>query len=454
MGISQTLRRLDARMSRAALEAMKAGLGYPNAGWAPTPSSSGVATTGALVTDDVARTVAAWYAGIRVISEDVASLPLVVYRRNGRSKDRATDHRLYALLHDAPNPEMTSMVFRETLQAHLLTWGNAYAEKEMNASGQVVALWPLRPDRMTVHLDDAGNRAYRYRIRAGDAPVDMPARNVFHIPGLGFDGLIGYSVLRMARETLGQAIALREYASGVLARDARPGTVLEHPGTLSKDAQDHLAERWDKNHGGFTKAGRTAVLEEGMKLHTMEFPPEDILFLASQKWQVTECARWLRLAPHKIGDLERATFSNIEESNIDHVVSTIRTWCVRWEQQMNKDVVPAPMFAEHLVDGLLRGKTLERYMAYAQAIQNKAMVPNEWRALENWNPVEWGDAPVETPNNSAGGVNLPAAINAAGILVRSGFDPQAALTAVGLDPIQHLGLLPVTVQAPESGGPP
>lgn len=400
MGIRQTLRDLDKALSNYAAQQQK-GIGYPSPGWAPPPGWVGQSASGVLVNDENARTVAAWSAGVRVIAEDVASLPLIVYRRNGRDKDRATDDRLYALLHDAPNPEMTSMVFRETLQAHLLSWGNAYAEKELNASGQVVALWPLRPDRMEVHWDEAGRRAYRYRPTPWAAPVDMEPRRIFHIPGLGFDGLQGYSVLRMARETLGTSIALREYSNRVLANDARPGVVLEHPGALSQTAKDNIKDSWNAEFGGSGNAGKMAVIEEGMKLHPFDMPREDLLFLASQKWQVTEVARWLRLAPHKIGDLERATFSNIEESNIDHVVSTIRTWCVRWEQQLNKDVVVAPLFAEHLVDGLLRGRTLERFQAYAIATEHKAMVPNEWRQSENWNPVPWGDEPILTPNNNA-----------------------------------------------------
>lgn len=384
----------------------KGGIGYPNVGWAPYFGAS-VASTGVAITQDRALTVAAYYAGVQVIAQDVSKLPLILYRRVGRAKERAKDHRLYSVLHDAPNPEMTSIVFRETLQGHLLTWGNAYAEKELDRSGRTIALWPLRPDRMEVRLTDTG-REYWYRVRETSVAVRLEQKRVFHIPGLGFDGLVGYSPLHMARETLANSIALREYGSRVLERDARPGVILTHPKTLSDTARDHLKDSWQATHGGFTNAGRTAVLEEGITVTTLGLPREDMLFIEGQKWQVSEVARWLRLAPHKIGDLERATFSNIEEQNIDHVSSTLQSWLTRWEQQIDKDLLPEPdLFAEHLMDAALRGTTLERYQAYQTAINSKAMTPNEWRELENWNPVPWGDEPISTPNNSAPTEEMP-----------------------------------------------
>ena len=381
----------------------KSGIGYPNVGWPPYFGWAGGTTAAGITIDqDKAYTIAAFYSGVRVIAEDVAKLPLIVYRRDGKAKERATDHRMYAVLHDAPNPEMTSFVFRETLMGHLLTWGNAYAEKELDRSGRTVALWPFRPDRMRVSWAEDGRRKYEYQVKPGTAHVEIPRERVFHIPGLSFDGLIGYSPLHYARETLADTIALREYGSRVMQNDARPGVILKHPRELSDTAAKHLRDQWNAEHGGFTNAGRTAILEEGMDVTVLGLPRSDMLFLEARKWQVSEVARWLRLAPHKIGDLERATFSNIEEQSLDHTSSTLQAWLSRWEQQIDKDLLPEPdLYAEHLLDVALRGKTLERYQAYAIAVQNKAMTPNEWRAFENWNPVEWGDEPITTPNNSA-----------------------------------------------------
>jgi HK97 family phage portal protein len=401
VGLTQALRNLDARLSARVREELKAGIGYPNPGWAPPMGYVGTSTSGVTINEDRANTVAAWFAGIRVISEDVASLPLILYRRDGVDKVRATDHPLYRVLHDAPNPVMTSMVFRETLQAHALAWGNAYAEKETNSSGRTVALWPLRPDRMTVSWEGA-RKVYDYVVTPGTAPIRIPSDRVFHLMGIGGDGLVGWSILRLARETLASTIALREYGNRVMQNDARPGVILSHPGVLSDPAAKRLADSWDANHGGFTNAGRTAVLEEGITVSTIGFPPEDVQFLESQKWQVTEVARWLRVAPHKLADLERATFSNIEEQQIDYIASTLRAWLVRWEQQLNMSVVQDPAyFAEHVLDALLRGKTLERFQAYALAVANKVLTPNQWAQLENWPSHPWGDEPVLSPNNSA-----------------------------------------------------
>ena len=399
MGITSTLRGLDARLSRYALENLKSGIGYPNPGWSP-PAGFVTSSTGAVINEDKANTVAAWFAGIRVISEDIAVAPLHVYERRGRENVKAEDNPLYRLLHDQPNPEMTSFTFRSVLQSHALSWGNGYAEKELNGSGRVIGLWPLRPDRMEVVWDE-GRRVYLYRRDPFSDPVRLSADRVFHLPGLGFDGLVGYSILRLARETLSAAINLRDYGNRVVNNDARPGVVMTHPSTLSSTARQNIQDSWNEANRR-DGPGRTALLEEDIKITTLGFPPEDVQFLESQKWQVSEVARWLRLSPHKIGDLERATFSNIEESNIDHVTSTLRAWFVRWEQQLNKDVLMDPsLYCEHNMDAALRGKTLERADAWVKKIGIGAATPNEWRESDNQNPVPWGDERVATPNNTA-----------------------------------------------------
>lgn len=400
MGMTQRLRAIDERLSRAAVEWMKSGIGYPNPGWAPPAGYVIASSTGTVINEDRANTVAAWFAAVRVIAEDIAVAPLHVYRRNGRNAERAIDLPIYRLLHDSPNPEMTSFTFRSTLQSHALAWGNGYAEKELNGSGRTIALWPLRPDRMEVVWEN-GRRAYYYRPTATAAAIRMPPDRIFHLPGLGFDGLVGYPVLRLARETLAATINLRDYGNRVVKNDARPGIGLQHPAGISDTARKHIEDSWNQGaaDGG---PGRVVLVEEGITIKEFGFPPEDVQFLESQKWQVAEVARWMRLAPHKIGDLERATFSNIEEQNIDHVTSTLRAWFVRWEQQLNKDVIADPsLFCEHNLDAALRGKTLERSQANVLKIGVGAMVPNEWRAQDNQNPLEWGDERVSTPNNTA-----------------------------------------------------
>ncbi|MCC6856586.1 MAG: phage portal protein [Microbacteriaceae bacterium] len=409
MSVVSRLRGLSDRLNEYALKAgvismggtgsYDQGIGFLGRhGWQESSS------TGIVVNDDRANTVAAWWMGVQVISRDLAASPLITYRRNGRNNDKAEDLDLYWMLRYQFNPEMTSYVARQTMQGHLLTWGNAYAEKELDRGGRTIALWPLRPDRMEPKWE-GGKRVYYYTVKSGTTPIRLTSDRVLHIPGLGFDGLVGYSVLRMARETLGSMLALREYGNRVIARDARPSTAITRPADkppLSDKALARLRESWEASYGGFTNAGRTAILEEGMDFKVFGFPPEDIQFLETQKWGVTEVSRWQTITPHKINDLEHATFSNVEELNIDHAGGVMKGWYTVWEQQINKDVIAdRNIFCEHNMDAILRGKTLERAQANTLKVNAGAMTPNEWRAQDNQNPVEWGDERVSTPNNTA-----------------------------------------------------
>jgi len=324
----------------------------------------------------------------------VAGLPLPIYRRLADGgKERAQDHYLYPLLHDQPNEEMSAYVFRETMMGHLTTWGNAYAEIEIDGAGRVTGLWPLRPDRMTVKREN-GELVYYYDLGKGQ-DKRMPAWQVFHIPALGFDGLVGYNPIRMQRQAVGLAMSAEEYGGRLFANDATPGAVLEHPGSLTPDAQKNLRESIEARHQGASKSHRLMVLEEGMSWKQMGLPPEDAQFLQTRRFQVVDIARWYRIPPHMLGDLERATFSNIEHQSLEFVVHTIRPWLVRWEQAITSQLLlpreRATYFAEHLVDGLLRGDIQSRYQAYATARQNGWMSANDVRRLENMNPIDDGD---------------------------------------------------------------
>jgi HK97 family phage portal protein len=380
-------------MGITATSMRKAGVGWPNPGWGPPSGYAGESITGASVSYDSSMTVGAFHAGVRLIAEDIASLPLFVYRRlKPQGREKATSHPAYRLLHDEPNPEMTAMVWEETEVGHVLTWGNCYSEKEFDAAGQVIRLWPLRPDRMAVdRYAGTDRRRYKYRLPDGTI-VELPARNVFHVPGFGFDGLVGYSRISMARRAIESAIVLEEYGLRTFANNAEPGVTLKHPGKLSKPAKVELAEAWDKAHRGLSNAQRTAVLEEGMSIEKMGFPPEDAQFLDSRRFSVEEIARWLRLSPHKLSDHSRSTFNNIEEMSIDHVVGTLRPIAVRFEQQINKDILAGDpgYYAEHLLDALLRGKTLERAQANQIRRLNGVLNADEWREQDNINPLPDG----------------------------------------------------------------
>lgn len=373
--------------------------------------------TGLSVSPETSLQVTAVLACVRVLAESIASLPLVLYKRLSRGKERAVGHYLYSILHDQANPEMTSFEFREVSMGHLATWGNSFANIERSGSGRVRALWPLRPDRMRVYRvagETGAQLVYRYRLpdSAGGGERTLLEHEVLHIRGLSPDGIVGYSPIQLARQAVGLSLAMEEFGGRFFGNGAIPGLALSHPGQLSDLAHKHLKESWEEEHQGLTQAHRFAILEEGMKVEKIGIPPDDSQFIESRKMQVNEIARIYRMPLHKIQDLEHATFSNIEHQAIEFVVDTLRPWCVRWEQRIRQSLLgpeeARSHFAEFLVDGLLRGDVSARYTAYATARQNGWMSANEIRELENQNPIPGGDEYLVPLNmEPSGGLPVP-----------------------------------------------
>ena len=347
------------------------------------------------------------YCCVRILSEAVASLPLQFYRyTDDGGKEKAVEHPLYFLLHDEPNPEMTSFIFRETLMTHLLLWGNAYSQIIRNGKGEVVALYPLMPDRMKVDRDEHGRLYYEYTVYDSDdvdgrkgtnkvgRTVRLQPHDVLHIPGLGFDGLVGYSPIAMAKNAIGLAIATEEYGSKFFANGAAPSGVLEHPGTIKDPSK--VRESWQATFGGSGNANKIAVLEEGMKYTPISISPEQAQFLETRKFQIDEIARIFRVPPHMIGDLEKSSFNNIEQQSLEFVKYTLDPWVSRWEQAMVRALLTPDekkkYFFKFNVDGLLRGDYQSRMNGYATARQNGWMSANDIRELENLDriPTEQG----------------------------------------------------------------
>nr|DAF10439.1 MAG TPA: Portal [Caudoviricetes sp.] len=341
------------------------------------------------------------YSCVRILAEAVAGLPLHLYRyKEDGGKEKALDHPLYNLLHDEPNPEMSSFVFRETLMTHLLLWGNAYAQIIRNGKGEVIALYPLMPNRMVVDRDTKGRLYYQYTTSTEDAPtmkgvtVNLPPSDVLHIPGLGFDGLVGYSPIAMAKNAIGMAIACEEYGAKFFANGAAPGGVLEHPGTI-KDPQ-RVRESWQSTFGGSGNSNKIAVLEEGMKYTPIGISPEQAQFLETRKFQVNEIARIFRVPPHMVGDLEKSSFSNIEQQSLEFVKYTLDPWVIRWEQTIHRSLLlpdeKSQYFVKFNLEGLLRGDYQSRMNGYAIGRQNGWMSANDIRELENLDriPAEEG----------------------------------------------------------------
>ena len=352
----------------------------------------GGSSAGKNVNERSAMQMTAVYSCVRILAEAVAGLPLHLYRyKEDGGKERAIDNNLYHLLHDEPNKEMSSFIFRETLMTHLLLWGNAYAQIIRNGKGEIIALYPLMPNKMQVDRDENGELYYIYTRSSDEAKtmegvtVYLTPRDVLHIPGLGFDGLVGYSPIAMAKNAIGLAIATEEYGAKFFANGAAPSGVLEHPGTIKDPSR--LRENWNSTFGGSANSGKVAVLEEGMKYTPISISPEQAQFLETRKFQIDEIARIFRVPPHMVGDLEKSSFSNIEQQSLEFVKYTLDPWVIRWEQSLSRSLLnedeKRKYFFKFNLEGLLRGDYESRMSGYATARQNGWMSANDIRELEN-----------------------------------------------------------------------
>jgi len=356
----------------------------------------GRALSGSSVNERTAMQCTAVFACVRVISEAIASLPLQIFKGDGRGVKVASDHPLYYLLHTAPNPEMTSFIWRETMLTHLLLYGNSYNQIICDGAGRIKMLYPLLPNKMDVSRSESGEIFYTYyRDKDETRPHDktggitLPRSEVLHIPGLSFDGLVGYSPIAVARNAIGMAISTEEYGSTFFANGANPSGIIESAGTVN-DA-DALKNTWNALYQGAKNAHRIAVLEDGLKFHQVGIPPNEAQFLETRKFQLNEIARVFRVPPHMIGDLDKATFSNIEEQSLEFGKYTVEPWLVRLEQCFELNLLTPQELQTHQIkfnlDGLLRGDYETRMRGYAIGRQNGWLSANDIRALDRLNPI-------------------------------------------------------------------
>lgn len=363
----------------------------------------GRADSGERVDEKSAMQIATVYACVRLLAETVAGLPLHLYRftdTEEKSKERAKNHPLYRLLYRQPNPEMTSFTFREVMMTHLLLWGNCYAQIIRDGKNSILSLYPLLPEHVEVDRDEKGRIYYIYHAytdeRPGETYRDIIFRRdeIFHVPGLGFNGLVGFSPIAMMKNALGTTLAVEKYGSSFFRNGAQPSGVLEHPGVLKNP--EKIRQNWSDVYGGANNAHKVAVLEEGLSYKPISLPPEDSQFLSTRQYGVNEICRIFRVPPHMVQDLEHATFSNIEHQSIDFVVHTLTPWLVRFEQAIVKDLLLEEeqdiYFPKFNVDGLLRGDYQSRMQGYATGISNGFLSPNDVHRLENMDliPAEKG----------------------------------------------------------------
>ena len=362
----------------------------------------GMTNSGERVDEKSALQISTVYACVRLLAETVASLPLHLYKftERGDGKERATEHPLYKILYRQANPEMTSFSFREAMMMHLLLWGNAYAQIVRDGKNGILGLYPLLPENVEIDRAENGELFYTYHAYTDEVPgennkdIIFQRDEILHIPGLGFNGLVGFSPIAMMKNALGTTLAVEKYGSAFFKNGAQPAGVLEHPGVL-KDPQK-IRDNWMNAYGGASNAHKVAVLEEGMAYKPISLPPEDSQFLSTREFGVEEICRIFRVPPHMVQDLKRATFNNIEHQSIDFVMHTIMPWLVRIEQAIIKDVLIEEeqdnYFPKFNVDGLMRGDYKSRMDGYAVGFANGFLSPNDIRRLENMDliPAEDG----------------------------------------------------------------
>lgn len=348
-------------------------------------------SAGVHVNEDSAMRFSAVWGAVRILSETIASLPLNVYKKTDAGKEIDREHPIYKLLHSEPNGFMTSFIFREVLMSHVSLWGNHYS-LIVKKKQRPVELIPLHPTEVEPVL--LKNKLY-YKVDSENVRGTYDYEDILHIPGLSFDGIKGKSPITYARENIGLGLAAEKFGANFFGNGANLSGVLEHPATLSDAAQGRILKSWNSKYSGINKSHKTAVLEEGMKYTRIGIPPQDSQFIETRKFSINEIARIFRIPPHMLADLEKSSFSNIEQQSIEFVIHTIRPWVVRIEQEINRklfwEVEKGVNFAEFNLNGLLRGDAEARGSFYNTMFMIGAMSPNDIREFENLNKIDGGE---------------------------------------------------------------
>lgn len=342
---------------------------------------------------DVAMSCSAIFGGIKIISEDVSSLPFFVQRkdRNDPNKnERLYDHPLYALLHDKPNPEMTAMEFREAVTGYAALTGTGYARIVRGIEGGVKALWPIQPGDVTKRRNAYG--IPYYQVKVGGISTDISASDIFRLNSFGLTGSEGFDLLKVAQRAIRLNSDQADYATQYFSNDHTPGIVLEHPGQLGAEGIANVKQAWKDS----VASHDVAVTQEGMKVNVVGHTNRDSQLIEARVFQILEICRYLRIKPHKLAELSRATFSNIGEQNVEHYTETIRPWCERWESAAGAWLLTDKeradgIYMEHSVEAFMRGNFEQQSVGYGRYLANGTLSINEVRSYMNLNPIEDGD---------------------------------------------------------------
>lgn len=419
--------------------------------------SGGPTAAGVPVSERRVYGLPAYYRGIALLSGTMGGLPLHVYH-NG-TRERVSQRTVL----DSPNPRQTPFEFWQSTYAHAISWGNGFSRKVRDGAGIVREVWPLHPSRVRVEEVDRSElnpEGKLFLVTTKEGEVRRTAWDIAHFPYLSLDGVCGIRPLQLFRENFGIAVAAERTQAKLFGNGNRLSGVLKTDRSLKDGSAERLKARWREKHSGPDSAGDIAVLDNGLEFQPISIPPADAQMLESRKFTVTEIARMLGLPPHLMGDVEKSTSwgTGIEQQNIGLVVFVLGQWLKLFEQRVTREFLPGgstagSWYAEYSVEGLLRGDSAARAGFYDSLIRNGIIVGNEARALENLEPMEGGDErllPAGVVPASLAETKVK--IDALGALVRAGFEPASAAAALGLDPIDHTGLVPITVTPLEVSG--
>lgn len=360
--------------------------------------------SGEQVTEHTALTYSAIWDAVGQIAGTISTLPLHLHRKEARKTLYATDKRLFNVLHSKFNPYMTAQIGREVMTAHVLLWGNSYAEIVRDGLGEVRELWPIAPNRVRVEMKDG---ALIYKIMVGSENIILPRSRVLHIPGLGFDGFMGYSVISMARKNIGLSMAMETFSSLYYGQGTHPGVIVSHPGKLNAESHSNLKKSLTDVYSGLGNSHRLMLLEDGMDIKSLGIPPADSQYIESRQFGITDVARWFHIPPHRLKDLTRATMNNIEYEQLSYGIDTILPWLVRFEQNFDMQLLSEVQqfqqfyYTRHNMDGILRGSSKDRAEYYKIMVSIGAMTLNDVRGKENWDPYDhpYADEPFIAINN-------------------------------------------------------
>lgn len=367
--------------------------------WQPMGFITNITASGVTVNPRNALTVSAYFDGIRIISEDIAKLPFPTFRRIvPRGREEVPDHPVYPLLKRMPNENMSAMSFREAMTANAISWGGGFALIERDGRGTPTRLDIVHPTRVKVDIDKQGRTFYEVGINKDRTSIEtmiVLQSNMFHLHGASDDGINGYSVARLGAESLGRAIAQDRFSSSFFRSGSSPKGALRFAKKFrDKEELERLRTQWQETYSGENGWHKPIILEQGAEWQQITIPPEDAQMIESQNFSVAEIARWLRIGPHKLGLMDGATFSNIEEQNLDHINDTLMPWMVRWEEEVTRKLFIGEeneFFAKHNVDALLRGNSAARSAFFREMFNIGVMSQNDIREKNDMNPIEDGD---------------------------------------------------------------